>query len=57
MQWSVVGMIDLVQKEINTSGLDRFGPHRGVIPYSCVDAISFLEGNPSRMCLVTRVYG
>ena len=36
--------------------LDRFGSHGGVIPYSCVDAISYPEGDPSGIYLVTRIY-
>ena len=36
--------------------LDRFGPHEGVIPYSCMDAITYPEGDPSGIYLVTRIY-
>ena len=48
-------MIDQMQKRGMHRGLDRFGPHGGVTPYSCVSAISILEGNSSRMYLVTGV--
>ena len=47
MQRPVVGD-DLVQIEVMHRSLDRFGPHGGVIPYSCMDAITFPEGDPSR---------
>ena len=36
--------------------LDRYGPYGGVIPYSCMDAITFTKGDPSGICLVTRIY-
>ena len=36
--------------------LDRFGSHGGVIPYSCMDAISYPERDPSGIYLVIRMY-
>ena len=34
---------DLVQREVNARNLDRFEPHGGVIPYSCMDVITVLR--------------
>ena len=36
-------MIDLVQEKWVHRGLDRFGPHGGVTPYSCMDTINALR--------------
>ena len=47
-------MIVLVRERWVHRGLDRFGPHGGVTPYSCVSAIFILEVNTSRMYLVYR---